>query len=530
MDKKIIVLILAVIIVVASFFRLTQLESFPPGLYPDEAINGNQAYEEPGKVFYGENNGREGLFMNLLAISFYFFGVSISSFKAVSAFLGILTVIGLYFLTKELFKFEPIQKANFIALAASFLLAVSFWHTVFSRIGFRAILVPFVLVWALFFLLKAMRTDKIRYYIFSGIFWGLGFHTYIAYRVAPLIPAIVLSASFLNQIRERAGVLKLKEWGRVFIQKQWWKVSFLVIATILVALPLGIYFLQNPADFMSRAKGVSIFAQDNPLLALGKSAIIHLGMFNIYGDPNWRHNYAGEPMLPWSLGILFLAGLFLSFKELFKSFAEKKYQSFTVNSLLISWFVVMLLPGMLTAEGLPHALRVIGIIPVVYIFVALGVFWLWNLATKILRKKFIVNLLLIVFLICIGWGEYHKYFLDWGLRQEVKDAFSERYVDIGKYLNSLPIEIEKYLIVNELGTPQYGISIPGQTIIFIENAEFGYRRTFYISTDELDRIKVGKNEIVIIPLYELNMEEKLKEMFPEGKIENEKGFWVYKIN
>lgn len=530
MNKKIIIFLLVVIIAIASFFRLTQLESFPPGLYPDVAINGNQAYEEPGKIFYEENNGREGLFMNLIAISFYFFGVSISSLKAVSAFFGILTVVGLYFLTRELFKFESEQKANIIALLATFFLATSFWHTAFSRIGFRAILVPFVLVWALFFLFKAIETNKIRYYIFSGIFWGLGFHTYIAYRVAPLILITVLAIKFLNQLRERQGLLEIKEWSRVFAQNSWWKVGFLVIAIILVALPLGIYFMQNPEDFMSRANGVSVFAQEDPVGSFMKSAIMHLGMFNVYGDPNWRHNYAERPMLPWPLGILFLIGLWLSGQELFRSFFRKKYQSFTVNSLLISWFAVMLLPGMLTAEGLPHALRVIGVIPVVYIFVALGVFWFWSLAIKIFRQKFVVNLLFIIFLIFTGWGEYHKYFLDWGLRQETKDSFTERYVDIGNYLNSLPNETEKYLIVNELGTPQYGISIPAQTVIFIENAKFGYRRTSYISTDELEKIKPGKNKIEIIPLYESNIEEKLKEMFPGGEIKKENKFWVYKIN
>lgn len=59
-QKHKVILILLVILAVAGFFRLWGLETIPPGLYPDEAINGNQAISEAGKIFYPENNGREG--------------------------------------------------------------------------------------------------------------------------------------------------------------------------------------------------------------------------------------------------------------------------------------------------------------------------------------------------------------------------------------------------------------------------------------------------------------------------------------
>src|SRR3989338_9660055 len=94
--------ILAVIIPLAVFFRFYQIDSFPPGLYPDEAMNGNNALSalEAGsfKVFYPENNGREGLFINLQAISVGLFGNNPWSLRIVSAIIGTLTVIGLYLL------------------------------------------------------------------------------------------------------------------------------------------------------------------------------------------------------------------------------------------------------------------------------------------------------------------------------------------------------------------------------------------------------------------------------------------------
>ena len=73
-SKKTEKIVIFSILVIAAFFRLYQLDSIPPGIYPDEAINANDALKvlDSGKpqVFYPDNNGREGLFINLTALSF----------------------------------------------------------------------------------------------------------------------------------------------------------------------------------------------------------------------------------------------------------------------------------------------------------------------------------------------------------------------------------------------------------------------------------------------------------------------------
>jgi len=93
MDNKKIFIFLILILAIASFFRLWHLNSIPPGVYPDEAINGNDAIQALNtgqyKLFYPDNNGREGLFINLIALSFNIFGVHIWSLKLISALIGI---------------------------------------------------------------------------------------------------------------------------------------------------------------------------------------------------------------------------------------------------------------------------------------------------------------------------------------------------------------------------------------------------------------------------------------------------------
>ena len=194
------IFLILLIVLIASFFRFYDFKNLPPGLYSDEAMNGNNALEAIStgnfKLFYPENGGREGLFINIQALSVYIFGNEPWALRSVSAIFGILTVLGVYLLALEIF-----QNNKKIALLSSFLIATSFWHINFSRIGFRAIMAPFFLIFAFYFLLKSVRFLKEKYFavngasewkIFSiaslaGLFYGFGFHSYIAYRVTPLL-------------------------------------------------------------------------------------------------------------------------------------------------------------------------------------------------------------------------------------------------------------------------------------------------------------------------------------------------------
>ncbi|MFA6352700.1 MAG: hypothetical protein WCW90_00415, partial [Candidatus Paceibacterota bacterium] len=69
-----------ILIIISVFFRFYNLNTTPPGLYPDEAMNGNNALESIAtgdyKIFYPENNGREGLFINIQAFLLKTFGVN----------------------------------------------------------------------------------------------------------------------------------------------------------------------------------------------------------------------------------------------------------------------------------------------------------------------------------------------------------------------------------------------------------------------------------------------------------------------
>lgn len=511
------IVLLLIILGIASFFRFYGLNSIPPGVYPDEAINANQAISEPGKIFYPENNGREGFFINLIHLSFSLFGISIWSLKFASALIGVLTVIGLYFLAKEIL-------SRNIALLSSFFLALSFWHINFSRIAFRAILVPFCLVFLFYFLFQGFRTKKLSNFIFSGLFFGLGFHTYIAFRLAVLLVLLILIPWWLIYKKENQQKKFL-----IFI-------SCWLLATFFVAWPIGMYFLNNPQDFISRAGDVSVFSQDNALFALAKSSASHLLMFNFFGDFNWRHNISGKPVLFWPVGILFLIGLIFCIGKILRAFRHKNWSSITGYWLLISWWSVMLLPGVLTSEGIPHSLRVIGSIPPTFVFAGIGGLFIWekiNYFSKFrINKKttgWLIPSLLILLTVLFIYTQYWRYFILWGRNPETEGAFSKNYVSMGNYLNSLSDNVEKYVIVNQTGTLVKGIPMPAQTIMFIERMKFKEPQSSYLLPEDIDKIEIEEQGIIVLMASDVELFNELSGKFPNGKIMEKEGFWIYEI-
>ncbi|MCP6719928.1 MAG: glycosyltransferase family 39 protein [Patescibacteria group bacterium] len=454
---------LVFIIFLALFFRLFDLKNTPPGLYPDEAMNGNnavEALEETSptggfKVFYPENNGREGLFMNIQA-GFLSLTKLISpgglinepwALRLPSALFGILTVLGVFFLTKELF-------GNYeIALLASFLIAISFWHINFSRIGFRAIMAPAFLTWALYFLLLSLRKNS-KWFLpaLGGLIYGLGMHSYIAYRATPLL--IVLGFWFLTFRYGWKSVLRI---GAIF-----------TLAAIIVFLPLGFYFLDNPQDFFGRTSQISIFSSATLFKDLSINVLKTAGMFNISGDWNWRHNIAGQPLLFWPVGILFLVGVLFGLRAVFRKVSrsvprEQYLQSYI---LLFSWLIVAALPVVISNEGLPHALRAIIMIPPVFILAAIGGREVYNWLSKKISKRILLNTTYTLLALLIIEA-YVSYFIIWGRNPEVAGSFNQNYVEIGRELNNLPQELPKYVLVEARGTDVRGIPMPTQTVMFI---------------------------------------------------------------
>lgn len=222
--------VLAIILLSGLWLRLYRVDIIPWGLNNDEAINGIEANEiAAGKPFATvtvRGLNRETMFHYLAAESFrnpgamlnvlralpVLFGLNprfindpmqdaIFPLRAVSVLAGSLTLLAIYLFGRATF-------GRRAALLAAAFLAVSPWHLLYSRTGFRVILAPLFALLTAGLYLRARRTGKLLDHVLWGAALGLGFWTYTSFRaVALAIAAFEGIALWRERRRGDAGPL-----------------------------------------------------------------------------------------------------------------------------------------------------------------------------------------------------------------------------------------------------------------------------------------------------------------------------------
>lgn len=455
------IVIFGSIVGLALFLRLYLLKQVP-GLYPDEAMNATnvlQALETHHfAVFYPDNGGREGLFINLQAFFIWLFGMHQPwVLRLPSALIGTLTVAGFMLMLQELAERAGITKSRALALIGGFLLATSFWHLIFSHIGFRVISAPCLLVWAIWATLVGMRREKANWMIAGGILFGLGLYTYTAFRVMPLllIPLFLADKSKKRSFR----------WPLLL--------SFFVLTLV----PLALYFLQNPSDLWGHSAEISIFQNSSPLGTLTHNIWLTIKMFFIEGDSNWRHNFASQPELTWPVGVALIAGLIVIFKK-GKIYAQ----------LMFGWFLLALIPVVFSNQALPHALRSLLMLPAFLGIASYGVLWVYDYL-----QPFIVPRLLQVggvFLVIVLTAQSVIWLNLWVKAPQTAAAFMVHYVDLANAINARPKNEQKYVVEDVQDLQYCYFPICDQPVMFLTHSatpkEQAAQHITYITREQYD--------------------------------------------
>lgn len=432
--------LLLLLFALALAVRFYQLDTIPVGLYNDEAAYANDALRvQQGEfaVFFESNGGREPLFIYMLALAFTLFGSTPQVIRATAALVGALTVPVTYLLVTAAARFEqadparPVQtrptQARWMGLLVGLFMAFSYWHISFSRLGFRAITLPLVMSLAFWFVWRAWRrlrgeprlpwSDLLA----GGALLGLTLYTYTAGRMVVVLFALLALLTFVQPAR--LGIARERTVRATAVT---------ALAAFVVALPLGLYFLAHPASFGGRASVVSIysteFAPDGPLVALGRNVLKTATMFLTTGDANARHNPAGRPAFDLLLGLWLYTGVILALVQWRR----------LPRIFWLLWAALLTAPALLSAEGMPHALRTIGMLPAVYAL-AVGAM-LWVAARLPGRWQRWHWLLPIPFLLYSSVVGVRAYFGAWNEPERFRAAFLTDYVALGQNLATQPAD------------------------------------------------------------------------------------------
>lgn len=507
-------IVVALLLALGALVRFFKLDCLPPGLYPDEAMNltdGLRVATAGGwQWFFENNNGREGLYINLIGYMLSWFGANITIVRFLPALIGTLTLPAVYWLGRR-------ALGRFGGLISLGLIAFSYWHINFSRIGFRAILMVFMLSWSFAFLwegfsrMLSKKTTKNNiswlFFFLGGIFMGLSLHTYIAVRIAP---AVIVVLWLLIFIFFSSYWKKTVKFGFIFL-----------VGALIAAAPMIYDFVGNPQHFSSRTSNVSVLNSPNMMRDLGKSVGLTLASFVFYGDQNWRHNYPWLPLtLPWWGVMVFVGvvwGIIKFIKEIFKKIIRKgtvdpqKNLELVFWIFIVAWWGFLLLPSMLTNEGLPHALRSIGSLPPTFLIIAL-------VANKWAKKKK-WQVCLYGLVVVSAFISVYAYFFLWGNNPVTYGAFEHRLSGMGIYMRDTMPQDKKnnyYLITNESSQKtDWGYPVSVEPIRFYT---WQYSdRLSYVLPEDLDQKEFKLPAKIFLMQDDEALSEIIKKRYPSAE-------------
>ncbi|MCP4425147.1 MAG: phospholipid carrier-dependent glycosyltransferase, partial [Chloroflexi bacterium] len=409
------------ILLIAAALRLPDLPDAPPGLHYDEAANGTLAADiglrGDRPIFISSYTGKETLFFYLAGGLMRLVGDSVFTLRLTAAFVGLLTVAATYWLGREALRDRR------AALLAAALLAVSFWHLLFSRLGFRAIAQPLLQALMAAALLRGLRRERWGWLAVSGLFLGLTAYTYLAARLFPVILLLAALPLLLN--RQTIGL-------------RWRQLGLTTAVALLVLSPLLGYFIVRPDAFWVR------IGQAAPVpggLSLGESYLKSLQMFFLVGDPYWRFNVPLRPLFNWFWGGLLVVGwavLALRWRRL-----ESDWRRAATLLLLLTPFLMILPTALATNEIVPSNLRAIGLIPFIFYLPAIGLTTLLDdLAKRGNGFSAATTTLAVIFLLLVGggWLARRDYFQTWAAQPELYYESDGDLTAVAQFLDEIETE------------------------------------------------------------------------------------------
>ena len=445
---------LLIILALAATLRLVALSSVPPSLNWDEVSMGYSAYSvmHTGKDEWGEflpllfrsyGEWKSPLYIYLIIPFIKIFGLNAWGVRLPAALAGIATVYLTYLLGRRLF-------FRRVGLWAAFLLAVSPWHLMLSRPGFEAGVALMLYLWGIWTFLRAVETQELKYWLFAGIAFGLGPHTYNSAKL--VVPLLVIYLVWY--FRRQLSVRRLAVFGAILAF-----FAFPILINLSTGRSQGRYKqvglttdMELTTQFYEYRKTFPLPAPLNRVIFSKYSFVLVKGFQNwvLYFSPSFLLTEGGpraQHNIPYR-GVLYLTeaiALFFGLKALGRS-------SGLGRSLPLVIIGLGFIPAAITKDPY-HVLRSILTLPGWQLLAALGIVHLQTIKSKFLTPIFYILSVEVIAFMAIYFLWYPRAFArDWqyGYEQAVKFALAHQD------------EYQQIIFTKWYGEPQLFLAFYGQ--------------------------------------------------------------------
>lgn len=435
--KKIIPILFFLILLVGVVLRIYNLGQVPPGVNRDEASIGYTAYSllHTGKDEYGRflpisfqsfGDWKLPVYIYETVLSVAVFGLNTFAVRVPSALAGILFVILVYFLVKELFK------DKILALTTMFLTAISPWSIHLSRVESESNTAVTFVTLGVLLLLKSFKKRQWLIIPSAGLL-VLSFSTYAGnYIFTPLLSLGLFFIYRKEILKQRFGVTAIIIY--VLLSSLIW---FNITGASVVKIS-GIGIFSDPSIVNAE---IEIPRNEHAVLGISLAQIFHnkavfgaqrlvqnyLNAFSpeflfIRGGVNYAHNI-------FKFGNMYLVEapfLLLGFIYLI---SKKKTGAIY---LVLWWFFIAPLAPSITKDA-PHTNRMFAIFPMLPLITAFGLLWFIRFFKRYFRYSVLAALVLLYcFNICLYLDRYYVHFpyeesQYWGvLHEKMNTLFSQK--------------------------------------------------------------------------------------------------------
>ncbi len=332
-------------IALALAVRLLQLDSIPGEFYGDIAIVReyvDEIWRGAWPTYFDLSAGP--LYHYAIAPILAVTGTDYQGIKLASVLVGLLTLMPLYGLGRQLHSIE-------LGLLSAFVGAVGSWLLIFSRLGNSQIIIPLLAVSAILLVVRVAKYGRLSDVIGSAAVSALGLYAYPqTFILAPVMLA-TLTCLWLTGTAVRPRHLLV-----------------FVLSVIPLAIPFGLIIAPNFDGFLGGYIGGKLETTANPFATLAINFYHAMTAFNIRGDEVFRSNPASLPHLDaisgvfWLLGAVFWVG-------------RRRWR---LSPAIFVPFVLLQVPSMLVLSApdeVPSASRTIAVAPLAYVLVASGLWW-----------------------------------------------------------------------------------------------------------------------------------------------------------
>lgn len=339
--------ILLIFFLVFMFSRMFRLYMIPAGIHLDEL---GMAYDAKCLAEYGTDRhgirypvylqayggGQSAMYAYLASICIRIFGYSVQTIRYPAVFCGALCFFASFFLVKEMF-----ASKKWALLGPVFVMITPYFMTS-ERWALDCNLFLSLATVAFYFYVKAVKSEHIKFYVLSGIFWGITLYTYvISYLVIPIF--LVLATLYLMYIKKFDFL----------------KTVALAVPLFMLAFPLVLMQLINMgicpefSTFLSDFRALPWYRSGEISFANIWTNIFHIKVL-LFGGEWLTYNSLFEygPLYLFSVP-LFIYGLVISISKMCKSIKNKYFDiaTFVVLFLLISYLIFIMLAGINMYKG-----------------------------------------------------------------------------------------------------------------------------------------------------------------------------------